>query len=190
MPEAGAETVTTLPLPGFAASSIVVAVDAGGWISSLGRDRLVFLTGRALAAAARHLGLPAALATEISVTYADDATVREANHAWRGKDKPTNILSFPLVQLRPGKLPGPLAGDLVLAFETVAREAASEEKPFADHLSHLIVHGFLHLLGYDHLDDGEAAEMEAAEIAILGSLGIADPYGEPPDRSAAGRADS
>lgn len=186
--EEEAETAVAQPLPGFAALTVVIAVEDEAWAEAFGESQLAALTRRALAAAARHLELPETLETEISVTFADDATVAAANRDWRGKDRPTNILSFPMVQLEPGGRPGPLAGDLLLAFETLAREAEAEGKPLADHLGHLLVHGFLHLMGYDHIEDTEAATMEAAEVAILATLGIADPYGTPMQRPASHRA--
>jgi probable rRNA maturation factor len=112
---------------------------------------------------------------EICVTLLDDAAIAALNQTWRGKDGPTNVLSFPAgPRLAPG-LPHCL-GDVALAFETIEREAKAEEKDFDDHVAHLVVHGVLHLLGYDHLDDGEARRMEALEIGILASIGIADPY--------------
>lgn len=116
---------------------------------------------------------------EISLVLADDAMVQGLNRQYRGRDKPTNVLSFAAldgeedVSLPEGPL---LLGDVVLAFETTAREARAEDKPLADHLSHLLVHGVLHLLGYDHLVDDEAEEMESRERVILAGLGIADPY--------------
>lgn len=136
------------------------------------------LVREAVLAALRGAGLGDA-ATEISVTLSDDAAVRELNREWRGKDKPTNILSFPMRQLRPGDRPGPLLGDLVLARETLRREAEAEGKTAADHARHLVVHGTLHLLGYDHETDADADRMEALEVAILRGLGVADPYAEP-----------
>lgn len=107
----------------------------------------------------------------LSLCLADDDAVRRLNAQFRGKDKPTNVLSFPAP---PGF--GSELGDVVLAFETVAREAAEQGKPFADHARHLIVHGILHLLGMDHEDGREAEAMEAKERAILARLGIPDPY--------------
>ncbi|MCE7030271.1 rRNA maturation RNase YbeY [Jiella avicenniae] len=183
------ETAVASPVPGFAALTVVIGIADEAWSDAFGDADLVALTHRALAAAARHLALPDAIETEVSVTFADDATVAEANRAWRGKDRPTNILSFPMVQLAPGALPGPLAGDLLLAFETLAREAAAEDKPLADHLTHLLVHGFLHLMGHDHVEEDEAAAMEATEIAILAGLGIADPYRDPARRPASHATD-
>ena len=111
---------------------------------------------------------------EISVLLTDDAAVRELNRAWRGIDKPTNVLSFPSPKQAAG-LP-PLLGDIAIAYETLAREAGEEGKPFLHHLAHLAVHGYLHLMGYDHLTDSEAEAMEALERDILRSLRIADPY--------------
>lgn len=118
------------------------------------------------------------LETEVSVTLADDAAVRELNREWRGKDKPTNILSFPMVQLRPGDRPGPLLGDLIVARETLEREAVAEGKSAPDHFRHLLVHGTLHLVGFDHETDADADAMEALEVRVLAGLGIADPYTE------------
>jgi probable rRNA maturation factor len=112
---------------------------------------------------------------EVSVLLADDAALRELNRAWRGKDSATNVLSFPAAP-QPGPA-GPCSlGDVALAFETVQREAEAEGKRLADHVSHLIVHGLLHLLGFDHEAAGEAEEMEALEIEALRRLGIANPY--------------
>jgi probable rRNA maturation factor len=111
---------------------------------------------------------------EISLLFADDAFVHDLNARYRGQDKPTNVLSFPAP---PG--PGPRQlGDIVLAYETVAREAAEAGKPFRDHTAHLLVHGLLHLLGYDHENDAEAEIMERREAEILETLDIPDPYAE------------
>ncbi|MCO5057660.1 MAG: rRNA maturation RNase YbeY [Rhizobiaceae bacterium] len=115
-------------------------------------------------------------ASELSLLFTDDAAIRDLNAAWRGKDKPTNVLSFPSGMMRDdGRWP-PLLGDIVLAWETVAREAADEGKPLDHHISHLIVHGLAHLVGHDHEDEGEAEEMEALERRVLQSLAIPDPY--------------
>lgn len=122
---------------------------------------------------------------EVSVRLTDDAEVRTLNRQYRSKDKPTNVLSFPMVQ--PDLLDGlantddgeVLLGDIVLAWETVAREAVEKDITPADHACHLIVHGTLHLLGYDHEPgDAEAAAMEAMETAACARLGLADPYAE------------
>ena len=125
---------------------------------------------------------------EISVVLADDALLRSLNRDYRQRDEPTNVLSF---EAALGEVPIPgealLLGDIVLARETIAREAAEQAKPFVDHLTHLVIHGALHLLGYDHQINREAREMEALEVAILSDLGIADPYLEraEPDRAGA-----
>ena len=111
---------------------------------------------------------------EVSVALADDATVQALNRDWRGKDYPTNVLSFPAPSTR---TPGPrVLGDIALAYETVARESRDENKLFADHAVHLLVHGTLHLLGYDHESDSDAAVMEALEVEALARVGVADPY--------------
>jgi probable rRNA maturation factor len=121
--------------------------------------------------------------TEVSVVLADDALVRRLNRQWRRIDAATNVLSFPsLDQELPPKAPF-LLGDVVLAYETVSREAQEQGKDLADHLRHLVVHGILHLLGYDHEEPGQAEQMEALETQVLARLGVADPYAE---RQAAG----
>ncbi len=114
--------------------------------------------------------------TELSLVFTDDASIREINAEWREKDKPTNVLSFPAYPLEPGGMPGPMLGDIVIARETVEREALDLDKSFEDHLTHLLVHGFLHLFGYDHMDAEEAEEMEGLETRILAKLGLSDPY--------------
>lgn len=113
---------------------------------------------------------------EAVVALSSDASVQVLNRDYRGKDKPTNVLSFPAgpVHVPPGHA-RPI-GDIVLAAETVMREAAEQDKSCQDHLQHLIVHGLLHLLGYDHETEQQAVEMEALEVEILATLGIADPY--------------
>ena len=156
---------------------ILLSRECDLWEKILGGDPEPFVR-EAIFAVARDQGFAEDIDTEVSVTLTDDAEVREVNREWRGKDKPTNVLSFPMMQLSPGDAPGPLLGDLVLAAETCRREAADEGKSAADHVRHLIVHGTLHLLGFDHENDGDAAEMEGAEIRILAGLGIADPYRE------------
>jgi probable rRNA maturation factor len=130
---------------------------------------------QAIGASVAGCGIALSAGAELCVHLADDAHVRELNARWRGLDKPTNVLSFPaadaanLGQAR-------LLGDIVLAFETVAREAEDEGKPLADHYRHLVVHGFLHLIGFDHETDADAEAMEAMETRVLAQLGVADPY--------------
>jgi probable rRNA maturation factor len=133
------------------------------------------LTERAIAASLAASGIGILEGAEISVQLADDAQIRALNAQWRGVDKPTNVLSFPAASS--GKIArAPLLGDIVLSFETAEREAAEEGKSLADHCVHLVVHGFLHLLGFDHERAAEADRMEALETDILAKLGIADPY--------------
>jgi len=129
---------------------------------------------RAIAQSARLLPQPVAQG-ELAVVLADDATVRALNRRWRDIDAPTNVLSFPASRPGPGEAPA-LLGDIVIAFETTAREAAAENKPFTHHLAHLVVHGFLHLVGYDHQSDDAADAMERLEGRILEGLGVPDPY--------------
>jgi probable rRNA maturation factor len=117
----------------------------------------------------------------LAVLLTDDAAIRRLNATWRGIDKPTNVLSFPAPQT--SAAPAPL-GDIAIAYETAAREAETESKPLSHHLAHLSVHGFLHLLGYDHESDAQADAMENLERRVLAALGVPDPYLAP--RQAAG----
>jgi len=114
---------------------------------------------------------------ELSVLLCDDETIAGLNSRWRGQERPTNVLSFPASPPRgavpDGKIP---LGDIAIAYETLAREADHYGRPVSSHLSHLVVHGFLHLLGYDHQLDAEAEQMERLERDILARIGIADPY--------------
>jgi len=113
----------------------------------------------------------------VDVRLTDDAEQRRLNHRYRGKDAPTNVLSFSQGEPKTMHPDAPvLLGDVVLAFETVSREAAEQRKPLVNHLSHLVVHGVLHLLGCDHQNASDAAEMEMREIKILAGLGMPDPY--------------
>ena len=142
------------------------------------------LAGRAVAAAA---GVEFALADPrltASLLFTTDAQVHDLNREWRGKDKPTNVLSFPMLErdellgLAPDG-PPEMLGDIALAHETCAREAAEKGVSLEHHTAHLIVHGLLHLAGHDHVDsDAQAEAMEALEIAALAKMGIADPYGD------------
>lgn len=148
-----------------------VSIEAEGWPS---HATLQALAQRAVGAAAAEAGVEGGQA--IGILFADDEAIRSLNARFRGKDKPTNVLSFPAP---PGAQPPgepPHLGDIALARQTVESEAAAEGKAFEHHLVHLIVHGFLHLAGYDHETDEEAEEMESLERRILKGLAIGDPY--------------
>ena len=153
---------------------IAVSLTAGGWAAALpGVEDLCLRVAAVALGVAR---LPADR-LELSILLADDATVRDLNLRYRGQDRPTNVLSFAALDGSPPPAEGPiLLGDVVLAWETVEAEAVRDGKTVAQHLSHLVVHGVLHLLGYDHQVDDQAREMESLESALLGALGVPDPY--------------
>jgi probable rRNA maturation factor len=151
----------------------VISIEGGDWQDE---TALQVLVSQALNAASDELGLGSGNPSEVSLLFTDNAMIKELNAQWRAKDKPTNVLSFPAFPLKPGMALMPLLGDIVLAFETVQSEADQEHKPFDNHVSHLVVHGLLHLLGYDHETDIEAEEMEGLERKILARLAIPDPY--------------
>ena len=151
-----------------------ISVEAEGWS---GLAEAEALAQRAAAAAVAVHARPDAVdeECEAGVLLTDDARIRELNRSWRGKDTPTNVLSFPAPPSPGAHFPRYL-GDLALAYETLAREAEDESKPLAHHFAHLVVHGVLHLLGHDHEAEDEAQVMEALEVKALATLGIADPY--------------
>lgn len=149
-----------------------IDVEHDGW-RALGD---VDAVARAAIEAALATAPPEAAQTEIGVRFADDATVRELNRTYRGKDKPTNILSFPIEEAPAAPEAPLLLGDLALAFETTAAEAAEKHVSLAQHATHLLVHGTLHLLGHDHEEEDDANRMERLEVEILGGLGVPDPY--------------
>jgi probable rRNA maturation factor len=135
---------------------------------------------RAIAAASEAVDADLGEA-ELAVMLTDDSGIRTLNNNWRGIDKPTNVLSFPALQQEGARKPGdapPMLGDIAIAYETMRREADEEQKPFDHHLSHLAVHGFLHLIGYDHENDAGADAMESLETEILAQLGVPDPYAD------------
>jgi probable rRNA maturation factor len=150
---------------------VLFAVNSDGWPEGLDA-----LADRAVFEALAQSGASVTGVCELSIVLTDDAEQQALNREWRGIDKPTNVLSFP--QIAPFAPLSGIIGDIVLARETLEREAAELQKPFADHFTHLVVHGFLHILGYDHLEDGDALQMEGLETKILATLGIPDPYDE------------
>ena len=151
------------------ALAVDIVIESPLWKTQRGADAML---RRALAAAAALVPSDG----ELAVVLTDDAAIRALNRDWRGKDAATNVLSFPAKEARPDRRAPRLLGDVVIAYETVAREAAAEGKPFIHHLAHLAVHGFLHLVGYDHEANEDADAMEGLEIAILARLDVPDPY--------------
>jgi len=165
------------PMPSFALPITEVLVVAECWQTEPGAEAVIH---RAVAAAAEMVDAGIGEA-ELAIMLTDDAGIRTLNSNWRGIDKPTNVLSFPA--LPPTDPAGPydaprMLGDIAIAYETTRKEADDEQKPFDHHLSHLAVHGFLHLIGYDHESDGDAETMETLEQEILAQLGIPDPYAD------------
>ena len=148
-----------------------ISVPSGLW---RGLPRARALARETIAAAVAESGLARGGGAEVSLCLADDACLRELNLRWRGVDKPTNVLSF--TSAPGGRAESVTLGDIALAYETLAREANELDVPLADHYRHLVAHGFLHLIGYDHGSDEEAERMEALESRIMARLGAADPY--------------
>ena len=160
--------------------TLEISVEAP-WPEATDWEELVERTANALAKLAPELANPRLAA---SILFADDAEVQALNREWRGKDKPTNVLSFPMLEredlldISPDG-PPELLGDIALALETCGREAAEKGLSLEQHATHLIVHGLLHLAGHDHeISDEHARKMEQLEIKTLALLGIADPYGD------------
>ena len=153
--------------------TVSIEVEDQDWASLPGLQELA----QSVVEAALAEAAPDVAPCDVAVLFTDDGSIAEINAEWRGKDTPTNVLSFPMPDDMPVPVgePRPL-GDIVLALGVVTREAAEQGKTLRDHTAHLIVHGTLHLLGYDHENDGEAEEMEALERRILKGLGISDPY--------------
>jgi len=151
--------------------SIAFAINTDGWPNGLEA-----IAERAIREALKQSEAEMAGVAEVSVVLTDDAEQRDLNREWRGIDKSTNVLSFP--QLEPFAPVQGLVGDIILARETLEREAEEMGITFTDHFTHLVVHGFLHVLGFDHIEDDEAEEMEGLETQILATLGIADPYAD------------
>ena len=165
------------PMAPFALPISEVLVVADCWQAEPGAEEAIH---RAIATAAEIADADIGEA-ELAVMLTDDAGIRTLNSNWRGIDKPTNVLSFPA--LPPTGAGGPddaprMLGDIAIAYETTRKEADDEQKPFDHHLSHLAVHGFLHLIGYDHEKDDDAEAMESLEAEVLAQLGIPDPYSD------------
>jgi probable rRNA maturation factor len=158
---------------GYPATEVLVTADC--WQHETGAETTIH---RAIEAAAALVDADTADA-ELAIMLTDDAGIRTLNKNWRNIDKPTNVLSFPALQSSGPSLDDDaprMLGDIAIAYETTRSEADAEHKPFDHHLSHLTVHGFLHLIGYDHENDEDAEIMEGLERDILAQLGIPDPY--------------
>ncbi len=147
-------------------SDVEVEVEADAWLQALPDCESVARAAANLALAERAEG-----GSSVTILLTDDAEVRQLNKDFRRQDKPTNVLSFPAADTAIGHL-----GDLALAFETCAREADEQGKPLANHLAHLVIHGVLHLSGWDHEADADAEAMEGLERELLARLGVPDPY--------------
>jgi probable rRNA maturation factor len=165
------------PMAPYALPITEVLVVADVWQAESDAETVIH---RAITAAAEFVNAGIGEA-ELAVMLTDDAGIRTLNSNWRGIDKPTNVLSFPA--LPPSGPSGPgdaprMLGDIAIAYQTTRQEADDEQKPFDHHLSHLAIHGFLHLIGYDHEQDDDAEDMETLEREILAQLGIPDPYGD------------
>jgi probable rRNA maturation factor len=178
---------------------ISFSLEAGDWETVVtDAEMLVEAAARAAFEAAERPDILGDAPAEMSLVLADDALVQTLNRDYRDKDQPTNVLSFALlddlddtddVLAREQGMPI-LIGDVILAFETVQREAGEQGKSIGDHLTHLVIHGVLHLLGYDHQSDPDADRMERLETSILARMGIADPYSANPAKAAGAQGET
>lgn len=158
------------------ASSVLTidfSIQSGSWPE---RSELANLLDRILSTASTLCPFDLPVGAEVSVVFCDDENIQVLNNSFRDEDKPTNVLSFASNDGIALESWSPLLGDVILAQETLEREAKAQNKTFTDHMTHLLVHGFLHLVGYDHMNDEDAEEMENLERKVLAALGIADPY--------------
>ena len=159
---------------------IAISIPKAAWLGRLpdARARCRRLAQAALAAGGAAEKLGPSQSAELSLVLADDVLLRQLNRQFRGLDKPTNVLSFAGMEGEPQPVTRPVVplGDVAIAYETTATEARAQGKTLAEHLSHLVVHGVLHLLGYDHLVKAQAKEMESLETAVLARFGLSDPY--------------
>ena len=177
----GRNQIAAMLTPGTKLSSALpiteVLVVADCWQTEPDAEAVIH---RAINAAAESVDADVGDA-ELAVMLTDDSGIRTLNSNWRGIDKPTNVLSFPALQPTGSGTPDDaprMLGDIAIAYQTTRKEADDEQKPFDHHLSHLAIHGFLHLIGHDHEQDGDAETMEALEKEILAQLGIPDPYSD------------
>ncbi len=153
--------------------TIDMLIEAERWPDEADLRHLVD-TAIASAIESAQLNLPEQ--AELSIVFSDDNHIRDLNREWRQIDKATNVLSFPTREIKPGEMPELLLGDIILARETIEKESVASGVSFADHLTHLVIHGFLHIFGYDHIEDKDAAVMEQLERESLHKLNIGDPY--------------
>jgi len=154
---------------------VALAVDAGDWFDM---QKLRATAEKAVVAVGVAVGESPSRA-EISIMFTNDQRMAELNNRWRAKPQPTNVLSFPVARSKARAGEAVQLGDIALGFETVTKEAAEMGLTLPDHITHLLVHGLLHLLGYDHEDDSTAEVMERLETHILATLGIANPHAGP-----------
>ncbi|WP_298720327.1 rRNA maturation RNase YbeY [uncultured Ferrovibrio sp.] len=161
--------------PGSSRSRITIdiRIASAGWRKALPNPSAAI---RRAVQAALKSELPKGAVTALSILLTDDAEMQQLNAGWRAKDKPTNVLSFPAESAVDPSRPPEYLGDIALGLTTCRREAKEQGKRFADHVAHLTVHGVLHLLGYDHMDEEQANAMEPREVEILAGLRIANPY--------------
>ena len=152
---------------------VEIAVECAAWENAI--PELESFANSVAQASMAELASERPSDAEVSLLFCDDLEIQKLNARWRKQDKPTNVLSFPSGASIPGAS-ARLLGDIAIAFETVARESSNEQKSLRDHTAHMIVHGLLHLLGYDHEAEAEAESMEGRERAILARLGIPDPF--------------
>lgn len=155
---------------------IAIAVNSDLWPSE---TTLAEMSKSAVSTTAKVASLKWQEGAELSILFTNDYEVQKLNKEWRSINKPTNVLSFPSEDLKVGEGAGLIIGDIVLAYETIENEAREQNKSFDQHLTHLLIHGFLHLFGYDHLNNEEAGQMESLEIEILSALDIENPYAQP-----------
>jgi len=155
--------------------TIDFSLQSGTWPD---QSEMAGLLDKTLSTASSHCPFDLPTGAEVSVVFCDDVNIQILNNEFRDEDKPTNVLSFASNDHVELEAWSPLLGDIILAQETIEREAKEQSKTFTDHLTHLLVHGYLHLVGYDHMNDEDAEKMENMERKVLAALGIADPYVE------------